>query len=102
MEEGSEGLQPVSVEVPEGPLEGTHAHPLAAPGEQGETEHRSELPVTVKPVLEEPDSSQPDNRSDNRPDSRPEEEEEEGFSSLSGEVMNLSKPRVVAEGETLR
>lgn len=90
--EGSEGLQPVSVEVPEGSSEGggtTHAHPLAAPGEQIEAEQGCELPVTVKPGLE--------------PDSRPEEEEEEeGFSSLSAEVMDLNKPRVITEGEALR
>ena len=89
MAEGSEGLQPVSVEVPEDPLEGgdkAHAQPQAVPGEEEGVAGRSgELPVTVKA---------------SEPSSKPEEEEGgEGFSSLSGQIMDLSKPRVIADGE---
>lgn len=89
MAEGNESSQPVSVEVPEEPMERgdkAHAHPQTVPGEQREKGRIGELPVTVKPT------------ETNKPE---EEEGGEGLSSLSGQVMDLSKPRIITDGETL-
>ena len=95
------GLQPVSVELPEGPpqegisqdpppssgMESTAAESTAAPGDHGEP---AKLPVTVRPAAVEEDGGVAEEEGPG----------EEGVASLSGVVVEeiMSQPRIITDG----